>query len=136
MIFTSDSILLFGLTNKSGKSGFPTRGVAAQKKLYAVEHVPSTPGEWGLFFPLFPLPLAPVGIPPSFPEMAHSGTVHSGHHRTTGTPKRPQKWTAWATAARISLSAHGFQITNWLKTFPKIFYDPKGQLCTKENESP
>ena len=78
MIGTSVSICLPAPIAGIGKNGFFAPGEVAQKKLYTVEYVPSSPGEPGLIFTLLPLALAAGGILPSLPGMAHSATVGSG----------------------------------------------------------
>jgi hypothetical protein len=78
MIFTSKYTNLTAPTAGRGKRGFFALGEAAQKKLYTAEYVPSSAGEPGLIFSLLSLPHAAVGIPPSLPGMAHSGTVRGG----------------------------------------------------------
>ena len=136
MMGTSVSICLPAPIAGSGKSGFSALGVAAQEKLYAVEHVPSSPGWGALFSPLLPLLHAPAGIPPNCREMAHSATVHSGHHRTTGAPKTPQRWAAWATSACSSLRPIKSQSRNLMKPNRKVNYGPKDKQSTRENMSP
>ena len=78
MIGTSVSICLPAPIAGIGKNGFFAEGEAAQEKLYAVEHVPSSPGGPGPVFSLLSLAHAADGIAPSLPGMAHSATVGSG----------------------------------------------------------
>ena len=133
MIFTLN-INLTAPTAGRGKRGFFAPGEAAQKKLYTAEHVPSSPGELGLFFPLLPLAHALVGIPPNFPEMAHSAAFRSGHHRTTGNSQTTHRRAPWATSAGSLLGPDCIQTSNPLKSFPKNILWSQSQLCTKENE--
>ena len=99
MIFTSKYTNLTAPTAGRGKRGFFALGEAAQKKLYTAEHIPSSPGEWGLIFALLPLPHAGVEIPPSLPGMAHGATARSGHHHPTGNCKISSRSATWATSA-------------------------------------
>jgi len=134
MIFTSKYTNLNALTTGSGKSGFFALGMAAQKKLYTVEYDPSSPG-WGApIFPLLPLPYAPAGIPPSFPEMAHSGTVSYGYLRTTGNCNMTHSRATSVTA--VCSSFRRTQVHNLMNTYPKGSLWPKSQLCTREKKSP
>jgi len=134
MIGTSKNINFNASAFKSDESGFFARGEAAQEKLYTVEYVPSSPGEWGLFFALLSLPHAAAGILPNCPEMAHSATVRVSHHRTTGNCKTAHRSAVWAPLASGSLRAAGPQTRNLLKPIRKVNYGPKSQQCTKENE--
>jgi hypothetical protein len=68
-------------------------------------------------------------------QMGHSATVRSSHHRTTGAPQTSQRRTTWATVTSGSLRTDAPQVHNLLTSYLKIFYGPKGQLYTKENES-
>jgi len=114
MIFTSKHINHSGPITVSGKSGFFAQGEVAQKKLYAVEHVPLWPGEPGLILPLLPLAHAAVGILLSLPILAHSGTVRVGHHRTAGAPKTPHRTAVWAALRYSFRSAAGHELlTCW-----------------------
>ena len=132
MIFTSEYTNLTAPTAGSGKSGFFTLGVAAQKKLYTAEHVPSSPVEWGLIFTLLPLPHAAAGILPSLPETGHRAAGNSGHHRTTGTAQTAHRRPTWATSASGSIRAGGLQWHILMKPYTKAYYGPKGQQGTKE----
>ena len=132
MIFTSKYISLTAPTTGRVKRGFFTLGEAAQKKLYAVEYVPSLPREWGLFFTLLSLAHAAAGIPPSLPGMPHSATIRVSRHCTTGDFQTPQRSPAWATSASGSLRSVGFKADNQLKPYRKAFYGPQCRQCTRE----
>jgi len=70
-----------------------------------------------------------------FARTARSATVRNGHHPTIGNCKMPHSRAIWATAVGSSLSAQGLY-GNYLKLSRKVIYGKKGQLCTRENESP
>jgi hypothetical protein len=135
MIFTSKYTNLTAPTAGRGKRGFFALGEAAQKKLYTAEHVPSSPGEPGLFFPLLPLPHAAAGIPPSLPGVAHSAEVGGGHHCTIDTSQISHRVAVWAALRCSFRSATGFRPHNRLKPFIKTNYGPKGQPSTREEGS-
>jgi hypothetical protein len=100
MLITSNYTNLPASITGRGKRGLFALGEVAQKKLYTAEHIPSSPGEWGLIFALLPLPHAGAEIPPSLPGMAHSATVRASRHLTTGSAQRPHRATAWTPSAR------------------------------------
>ena len=132
MIFTSKYTNLTAPTAGRGKRGFFALGEAAQKKLYTAEYVPSSAGEPGLIFSLLSLPHAAVGIPPSLPGMAHSGTVRAGHHHPTGNCKTAHRRPPWATSAGSSLRPVRPQSRNLLKPYRKVNHGLKDKQCTKE----
>ena len=134
MIFTSKYISLTAPTTGRVKRGFFTLGEAAQKKLYAVEYVPSLPGEWGLFFTLLSLAHAAVGIAPICPEMGHSATVCSGHHCTIDTAQISHRVAVWAASASGSLRPVRPQSQNLLKPYGNVNYGLKGQQGTRERK--
>ena len=136
MIFTSKYISLTAPTTGRVKRGFFTLGEAAQKKLYAVEYVPSLPREWGLFFTLLSLAHAAAGIPPSLPGMPHSATIRVSRHCTTGDFQTPQRSPAWATSVGGSIRAGGTQSRNLMKPYGKANYGRNEQLSSKERVSP
>ena len=128
MIGTSVSICLpapIAGIGKNGKSGFFAPGEAAQKKLYTAEHVPSSPGEPGLIFPLLPLPHAAAEIPSNLPGMAHSAAVGASHHCTTGIAQTAQRRATWAISACSTRSPNGTQTHNLLNPYRKVYYGQK-----------
>jgi len=131
MIFTSKYISLTAPTAGRGESGLFASGKAAQKKLYTAEHIPSSPGEGALFFPLLPLPHAAAEIPSNLPGMAHSATVGGGHHCPIGNCKISSRSAPWASSTRSSLRPGGSQMGNLMKPYRKVNHGPIGQLCTK-----
>ena len=134
MLITSQHINFFAPTSESEESGFFAEGGDAQKKLYTAEHIPSSPGEGALFFPLLPLPHAPAGIPPSLPGMAHSATVGGGHHCPIGNCKISSRSAPWASSTRSSLRPGGSQIGNLMKPLRKVNYGHQCRQGTKEYE--
>ena len=125
MIRTSNYTSLTASITGRGKRGLFALGEVAQKKLYTAEHIPSSPGEWGLIFALLPLPHAGVEIPPSLPGMAHSATVRASRHGTTGNCKTAHRRLPWTASVRCLLRRDGIKMTNWLKSYREIFYGPK-----------
>ncbi|MEK6194525.1 MAG: hypothetical protein N2F24_09920 [Deltaproteobacteria bacterium] len=134
MMGTSVSICLPAPIAGSGKSGFSALGVAAQEKLYAVEHVPSSPGGPGPVFSLLSLAHAAVGILPSLPEMAHSATVRSGIIDLQATPKCALDGQLGRPRNAASDRPSGTQTHNLMNPYGKIYYAPKGQPGTRERK--
>ena len=134
MIEISQHITYAMFPDVSGESGFLAEGEAAPKKLYTAEHIPSSPGEGALFFPLLSLPHAAAGIPSICREMAHSATVHAGHHCTTGTAQTLHRRATWATSACSSLRPGGIKAHNLMKPFREAYYGPKSQPGTRERK--
>ena len=132
MIFTSKYTNLTAPTAGRGKRGFFALGAAAQKKLYTAEYVPSSAGEPGLIFSLLSLAHAAVGILPNCPEMGHSASVRSGHHRTIDTAQISHRVAVWAISACSTRSPVRPQSRNLLKPYRKVNYGPKDKQCTRE----
>jgi hypothetical protein len=130
MIRTSNYTNLTASITGRGKRGLFALGEVAQKKLYTAEHIPSSPGERGLIFPLLPLPHAAVGIPPNFSRMAHSAAFRIGHHHTTGNQQASDRRPTWAASACGSLRRDGIKMANWLKSFQEIYIGPSGANIT------
>jgi hypothetical protein len=126
MRYTSIHITSAVSPDGSVKSGFFALGEVAQKKLYTAEHIPSSPGEWGLIFALLPLPHAGVEIPPSLPGMAHGATIHASHHCSTGNCKMSRRLTTWA-PLHLQLPGPGLGLRkgNLSKSMEIQFYGPK-----------
>ena len=135
MIRTSKYTNLTASITGRGKRGLFALGEVAQKKLYTAEHIPSSSGEWGLFFTLLSLAHAAAGIPPNFPRMAHSVVFRIGHHHTTGDLQSAHRLESWAASTR-NLS----QVTGWparaklIEMVAKCKIWPQGQQCTRERK--
>ena len=110
MIRTSNYTNLTASITGRGKRGLFALGEVAQKKLYTAEHIPSSSGEWGLFFTLLSLAHAAAGIPPSLPGMPHSATIRVSRHCTTGTAQTDHRCGSWATSASGSLRSCSLQM--------------------------
>ena len=134
MIFTSEYTNLTASTAGSGKSGFSAPGVAAQEKLYAVEHVPSSPGGPGPVFSLLSLALAADGIAPSLPGMAHSATVGSGIIDLQATPKCALDGQLGRPRNAASDRPSGTQTHNLMNPYRKVNYGLKDKQSTRERK--